>query len=83
MKNMKVTKTKFGLFKIYDDGDGHKYLIPSSEYPEFLERLEYFYKNQTENWEQEHEELVENYEVLEGQEFSVVLDSEIIETVEG
>lgn len=83
------------LYHIYEDGDDHRYLIPKDEYDSFvckLNQAEYELDNylmethieyQDEAYVEELLKVVwgcfEDYETLEGEEYFVVLASELEE----
>ena len=59
-------------YKIYNDGDGHEYLIPYGIWSLFLERLRSFDGDEcvTANY-------LENFETLEGREYVVFLEEDL------
>lgn len=61
-------------YKLYDDGDGHTYLIPDGIYPMFKDRIADIESREAED---ELEEYLSNFEQLEGKEFVVILDSDL------
>ena len=85
------------LYRVYVDGDGHRYLIPKDEYVSFVCKLnqsEYKLDNYVmgtplEDQDEDYvEELLESvwscfddYETLEGEEYYVVLASELEEGI--
>ena len=85
------------LYRIYDDENGHRYLIPKDEYTSFvckLNQAEYKLDNyvMTTPFEDQDEDYVEellesvwscfdDYETLEGEEYYVVLASELEEGI--
>ena len=85
------------MYKIYDDGEGHRHLIPKDEYDSFvckLNQAEYELDNylmethieyQDEAYVEELLKVVwecfEDYETLEGEEFYVVLASDLEEGI--
>lgn len=95
MSELKLSELK--LYCIYDDGDGHRYLIPKDDYTSFvckLNQAEYKLDNyvmgtpledQDEGYVEELLEAVwgcfDDYETLEGEEYFVVLVSELEEKV--
>lgn len=58
------------LYKIYDDGDGHQYLVPQNEI-ETVENIEAIGDEDALN------DLLDTYQRLEGQPYFVVLEGEI------
>lgn len=79
---------KFKLYSIYDDGDGHRYLIPKDEYRHFekaLERAEESYDTHfdEEVYYEELDDILSYFSKgrLEGEEFYVVLASDLEEGI--
>lgn len=79
---MKIVKK---LYVVYDDGDGHQYLIPEEKYAEFkrdFEQIEYEYDihGDCEIFNSQVETLLDNFydSTLEGRFHYVVLDGDII-----
>ena len=95
MSELKLGELK--LYRIYDDGNGHRYLIPKDEYTSFvckLNQAEYELNNyvmgtpledQDEDYVEELLEAVwscfDDYETLEGEVFYVVLVSDLEENI--
>ena len=85
------------LYHIYDDGDGHRYLIPKDEYDSFVCKLEqaerkldiYVMTTPLEDQDEDYvEELLEavwecfdDYETLEGEEHYIVLAKDLEEWI--
>ena len=84
---------KLKLYRIYDDEDGHRYLIPKDEYDYFVRKLNQAeckldiyitttpFEDQDEDYVEELLEAVwgcfDNYETLEGGEHYVVLAKDL------
>ena len=85
------------LYQIYEDGNGHRYLIPKDEYTSFVCKLNqaeyelnnYVMETPLEDQDEDYvEELLEavwscfdDYETLEGEVFYVVLVSDLEENI--
>lgn len=85
------------LYHVYDDGNGHRYLIPKDEYDSFVCKLKqaeyeldiYIMVTPLEDQDEDYvEELLESvwacfddYETLEGEEYYVVLAEDLEESV--
>lgn len=72
------------LYLVYEDGDGHEYLIPKDEFDNVLDRIEdlEFELEQTDDLEMLEDyigEILDRFERLEGQEFYVVLPKDLKE----
>ena len=95
MSELKLGELK--LYRIYDDGNDHRYLIPKDDYTSFvckLNQAEYELNNyvmgtpledQDEDYVEELLEAVwscfDDYETLEGEVFYVVLVSDLEENI--
>ena len=95
MSELKLSELK--LYRIYEDGNGHRYLIPKDEYTSFVCKLNqaeykldsYVMGTPLEDQDEDYvEELLEavwecfdDYETLEGEEFYVVLASDLEEGI--
>ena len=95
MRELKLSELK--LYRIYDDGNDHRYLIPKDDYTSFvckLNQTEYKLDNyvmgtpledQDEDYVEELLEAVwscfDDYETLEGEVFYVVLVSDLEENI--
>ena len=78
------------LYIVWDDGDGHKYLIPKQEYCHFekaLERVEYSFNEHRDLdiYYEELDDLLSYFSkgTLEGELHYVVLETDLIEGEEG
>ena len=85
--------SELNLYRIYEDGDGHRYLIPKDEYDSFVCKLEqaerkldiYVMTTPLEDQDEDYvEELLEavwncfdDYETLEGEEHYIVLAKDL------
>ena len=74
------------LYVVFDDGDGHKYLIPKEDYSKFDKayiRIEDSYEEHKDEdvFYEESNDLLEVFSAgrLEGELYYVVLDEDIIE----
>lgn len=74
------------LYVVFDDGDGHKYLIPKCEYRHFEKALERIYDsfdehNNDEIYYEELNDLLDAFAAqrLEGEEVFVVLPNDLVE----
>ena len=78
------------LYIVWEDGDGHKYLIPKEEYQSFLDKLNDlelelgFPKGgwddrEKEEVQQDIWDLLDSYDSLEGELHYVVLENDLIE----
>lgn len=74
------------LYVVFDDGDGHKYLIPKEDYSKFdkaLTRIEESYEEHQDEdvFYEESNDLLEAFSdgTLEGELHYVVLDEHVIE----
>ena len=91
MSELKLSEIK--LYRIYEDGDGHRYLIPKDEYTSFvckLNQAEYKLDNyvmgtpledQDEDYVEELLEAVwgcfDDYETLEGEDHYIILAKDL------
>lgn len=80
-----MTKVK-QLYVVFDDGDGHKYLIPKEDYSKFdkaYTRIEDSYEEHKDEdvFYEESNDLLEAFSdgTLEGELYYVVLDEHVIE----
>ena len=74
------------LYVVFDDGDGHKYLIPKEDYSEFdkaFTRIEESYEEHFDDdvFYEELNDLLETFSdgTLEGELHYVVLDEHVVE----
>lgn len=74
---MTTIKVEAGPYRIYDDGEGHRYLIPEKEYSEFDLKVEELENYEGDDVFSKWEELLEPYYRLEGESYLVILDSEV------
>lgn len=101
MSELKLSELKLSelkLYRIYEDGDGHKYLIPKDEYESFVCKLnqaehkldDYVMgtppEDQDEDYVEELREAVwmcfDDYETIEGEEYYIVLARDLEEGIE-
>ena len=91
MSELKLSELK--LYRIYEDGNGHRYLIPKDEYTSFICKLNqaehkldnYVMGTPLEDQDEDYvEELLESvwscfdgYETLEGEEHYIVLAKDL------
>ena len=89
--------SELNLHRIYEDGNGHRYLIPKDEYDSFVCKLEqaerkldiYVMTTPLEDQDEDYvEELLEtvwscfdDYETLEGEEHYIVLAKDLEESI--
>ncbi|QQV88774.1 hypothetical protein Liucustia_74 [Acinetobacter phage Liucustia] len=66
------------LYKVLDDEDGHKYLIPFQEYDEVRAQFDNILEAQDDDLYDQLENLLDTYEKLEGADFLVILESEVV-----
>lgn len=95
MSELKLSELK--LYRIYEDGDGHNYLIPKDEYDYFVCKM-YQAEHKLDNYvmgtplEDQDEDYVEelleavwecfdDYETLEGEDHYIVLAKDLEESV--
>ena len=82
------------LYIVWEDGDGHKYLIPKEEYRSFLDELNDLESElgfpkggwddrEKEEVQQDIWDLLDSYESLEGELHYVILENDLIEGEEG
>ena len=82
------------LYIVWEDGDGHKYLIPKEECQSFLDELNDLESElgfpkggwddrEKEEVQQDIWDLLDSYENLEGELHYVVLENDLIEGEEG
>ena len=70
--NVEEYKPKdYTKYKLYSDDASHKYLIPVPEYRYVVSFLKQAYND--ENWDA-YEDLLSNYKLLDGQDFTITLD---------
>ncbi|WAX22572.1 hypothetical protein [Acinetobacter phage vB_AbaP_HB01] len=66
------------IYKVLDDEDSHKYLVPYGEYDEVYDQFQNILEAQEDDLYSQIEELLAPYERLEGADFLVILQSEVI-----
>ncbi|WP_378347383.1 hypothetical protein [Acinetobacter baumannii] len=76
--NVELKYGSQSLYKVLDDEDGHKYLIPFQEYDEVKAQFENILEAQDDDLYDQIEDLLDTYEKLEGAEILVMLQSEVI-----
>lgn len=74
------------LYHVYDDGDGHRYLVPKEEVNTFYNTLDTLEEALDEHGDEDiyYDELnmtLEAFDRLEGEEFYVVLASDLEEGI--
>ena len=80
------------LYKVYSDDDGHTYLIPNEDYKSFIKTvtkleqdIEYCYSTHKEDkvefLQEELWDFLSNYETLEGEEYYIILESDLGENI--
>ena len=77
---------KFKLYSIYEDGEGHRYLVPKEEINTFYNTLDTLEEALDEHGDEDiyYDELnmtLEAFNRLEGEEYFVVLASDLEEKV--
>lgn len=76
--NVELKYGSQSLYKVLDDEDGHKYLIPFLEYDEVKAQFDNILEAQDDDLYDQLGNLLDTYERLEGSEFLVMLQSEVI-----
>ena len=95
MRELKLSELK--LYRIYDDGNDHRYLIPKDDYTSFVCKLNqaeyelnnYVMETPLEDQDEDYvEELLEavwscfdDYETLEGEDHYIVLAKDLEESI--
>lgn len=76
--SMKKIEVKYGPYRLFDDGEGHRFLIPVDEYEEFEKKLKVVEEVDGDDWYTAWSDLLDGYDRLEGESYLVILENEVI-----